>query len=318
MNDTPANLFRRTLLVGSVALVGGWNTFICLLGIFLLADRVHGSELKLWYERPASVWEEALPLGNGRLGAMVYGGVDREVIKLNEDTFWGGGPHNNLNPAALPALPEIRSLIAAGRYQQASTLAEKSITSQGAQGMPYQSAGVLDIHFPGHDNYADYYRELDLDQAVARTRYRVQDVIYQREVFTSFVDQVVVIRVQADRKASLNFSVGLSHPDGMEVTARADDLSLLMQGKSADHEGIKGQVRLAGVARILLVDGQLRVQGKRLVANNATEAVILVSMATNFVNYRDLGRLMGLFTIPEVMVHRLWCLHKKRRLHRRL
>src|SRR5690606_24266387 len=113
-------------------------------------------ERVLWYAQPAQTWEEALPLGNGRLGAMVYGGVTRETIQLNEDSFWAGGPHNNLNPAARSALPNIRQLISAGEYSAASALAEKTITSQGAQGMPYQSAGVLDIHFPGHEHYAEY------------------------------------------------------------------------------------------------------------------------------------------------------------------
>src|SRR5690554_5515263 len=119
---------------------------VCVCTLLLSLAGVAGAgELKLWYEQPARIWEEALPLGNGRLGAMVYGGVTQETIQLNEDTFWAGGPHNNLNPAARAALPEIRRLIAAGQYSEASALAEKSIASQGAQGMPYQSAGVLAI-----------------------------------------------------------------------------------------------------------------------------------------------------------------------------
>jgi alpha-L-fucosidase 2 len=263
------------------------RVLVRLLAAFMCAQHALGVENKLWYDKPAQTWEEALPLGNGRLGAMVYGGVERETIQLNEDTFWAGGPHNNLNPAAASALPQIRTLINTGHYREASALAEKSITSQGPQGMPYQSAGVLDIQFPGHEQFKDYYRELDLDQAVARTRYSVNGVVFQREVFTSFVDQVVIIRLQASRKTALNFSVGLSHPDGMDVTATADFLQ--MQGVSADHEGIKGQVKLANFARILHSDGELHVQGKRLFITNASEAVIFIAMATNFVNYHDLS-----------------------------
>lgn len=247
----------------------------------------HAGELTLWYEQPAGSWEEALPLGNGRLGAMVYGGVETETIQLNEDTFWAGGPHNNLNPAARTALPEIRRLIAAGKYSAASALAEKSITSQGAQGMPYQSAGVLDITFPEHGKYADYYRELDLNDAIARVRYTVDGTLFQREVFTSFVDQVVVIRLFADRPRALNFSVGLSHPDGMAVSEIGS--GLLMQGKSADHEGVKGQVRLANLTRVIHTDGKMQMRDQRLTVSDASEAVILVAMATNFVNYRDLS-----------------------------
>lgn len=245
------------------------------------------SDLKLWYEQPANTWEEALPLGNGRLGAMVYGGVSKESIQLNEDTFWAGGPHNNLNAAARTALPEIRRLIAAGQHSAASALAEKSITSQGAQGMPYQSAGVLDMVFPGHEKYSKYYRELDLNDATVRVRYAVGDTQFHREIFTSFVDQVVVIRVSADRPNALNFSVGLSHPEGMTIKEKSD--GLLMQGKSIDHEGITGQVELANRVNILPVGGKLEVRNNRLLVSEANEAIILVALATNFVNYRDLS-----------------------------
>jgi alpha-L-fucosidase 2 len=260
---------------------------IIFLAALLTFKMAYAAELKLWYEQPARTWEEALPLGNGRLGAMVFGGVDKETIQLNEDTFWAGGPYNNLNPAARNALPEIRRLIAFGKHAQASALAEKTISSQGAQGMPYQSAGVVDLHFPGHEKFQHYYRDLSLTDAVARVRYTVNGINFQREVFTSFVDQAVVIRLRAEHKGALNFSVGLSHPDGMAITARENEL--LMQGTSVDHEGIKGQVKLANLVRLAQTDGSVRVNGKRLQISDATEALILITMATNFVNYRDIS-----------------------------
>src|SRR3989338_829373 len=138
------------------------------------------TDLKLWYNQPASLWEEALPIGNGRLGAMVYGKPSNETIQLNENTFWAGGPHNTINTAALSSLPRIRRLIATGDYAAAEALAAKTITSQGAQGMPYQSAGNLQLEFPTHSNYRNYYRDLDLANAVASSRYQVEDVIYSR------------------------------------------------------------------------------------------------------------------------------------------
>ncbi|WP_308365681.1 MULTISPECIES: glycoside hydrolase family 95 protein [unclassified Microbulbifer] len=266
-----------------------WGVVALLSATFATGVAADPGALKLWYEKPATRWEEALPLGNGRLGAMVYGGVGTETIQLNEDTFWAGGPHNNLNPAALEALPEIRRLIDAGDYAGASALGAKSITSQGAQGMPYQSAGVLRIDFPGQENFQDYHRELDLENAVARTRYRVGEVQYEREVFSSFVDQVVAVRLKASRAGALNFSLTLEHPDGMAVTANAADRSVLMEGRSRDHEGIEGQVKLADLAKIVQVDGRVRAKGDRLQVSGASEALILVSMATNFVNYRDLS-----------------------------
>ena len=262
-----------------------------LLVFYSLTPSAHANRgmLKFWYDKPAAEWEEALPLGNGRLGAMVYGGANDEIIQLNEDTFWAGGPYNNLNPAALKALPEIRRLLQKGNYAEASALGEKSITSQGAHGMPYQSAGELQIHFPGHENYTDYYRELDLHTAVARTRYRVDDVNYEREIFTSFVDQVIIIRLHADRKGSLNFTLDLSHPDGMTLTSNAEERSMIMRGRSRDHEGVKGKIDLVDLVKIVEIDGKVKKQGKQLKVSNATEALILVSIATNFVNYRDVS-----------------------------
>ena len=194
---------------------------------------------KLWYTQPAAVWEEALPLGNGRLGAMVYGDPASENIQLNENTFWAGGPHNNLNPAALKALPEIRRLITAGEYSAAEKLGEQAITSQGSNGMPYQTAGNLHLTFPGHKNYRHYYRDLNIANAVATTRYEVDGVIYEREIFTSFVDQVIAIKLTASKAGALTFSAHLSHPSPMAFSVGSDGATLMMQGLSKDHEGIK-------------------------------------------------------------------------------
>ncbi|MDN4502393.1 glycoside hydrolase family 95 protein [Alteromonadaceae bacterium BrNp21-10] len=251
------------------------------------------SSQKLWYDQPASQWEAALPLGNGRLGAMVYGGVQTETIQLNEDTFWAGGPHNNLNLTAKSALPKIRQLINAGDYAAASQMAEKNITSQGAQGMPYQSAGVLNLEFSSHQQYSNYYRELDLENAVATTRYQVNDVIYQREIFSSFVDNVIIIHLSASKKNALNFSMSLSHPDKMQVTALPNTNSLLMEGTSRDHEGIKGQVKLANLAKILNSDGKVIQQNDTLKVTDASEVIIVVSLATNVVNYNDISASAG-------------------------
>ena len=270
--------------------------FVCFFIWCVVTEATHSAEthsapLKLWYDEPATVWEAALPLGNGRIGAMVYGGVPVETIQLNEDTFWAGGPHNNLNLSALNALPEIRRLIDEGDYAAASDLAEKSITSQGAQGMPYQSAGVLQLEFSGHKKYTDYYRELDLQNAIATTRYKVGEVEFQREIFTSFVDQVVVVRLKASRANALDFSLSLSHPESQSMVAKAipETASILMEGKSRDHEGIKGKVKLVNLARIVQTDGKVIQDGNALSVSAASEALILVSLATNFVNYADIS-----------------------------
>ncbi len=255
---------------------------------FALPARATDS-LKLWYDKPASTWEAALPLGNGRIGAMVYGGAPNEIIQLNEDTFWAGGPHNNLNLSALNALSEIRGLIDKGNYAGASALAEKAITSQGAQGMPYQSAGMLRLEFPGHEKYRNYYRELDLQNATATTRYNVGGVEFRREVFTSFVDQVVAIRLTASRAKALDLTLSLSHPESTRVNVVPGTSRILMEVLSRDHEGIKGQVKLASLARVVHTDGSVEQEGNNLRVSAASQALILVSMATNFVNYADIS-----------------------------
>src|SRR5574344_811493 len=135
----------------------------------------------LWYDKPAAVWTEALPLGNGRLGAMVYGTPGIEQIQLNEETIWAGRPNNNANPEALEYLPKVRDLVFAGKYQEAQTLASEKVMSKTNSGMPYQSFGELRIAFPGDTNYTNYYRELSIDSARTIVRYDVDGVQYKRE-----------------------------------------------------------------------------------------------------------------------------------------
>ena len=287
------NRFRKCF-VALLCMMMGWQSAYA-----------NSTSAKLWYNAPATTWESALPLGNGRLGAMVYGGVLTETIQLNEDTYWAGSPHNNLNLAAKQNLAQIRRLIGTGEYVAASDLAEKSITSQGAQGMPYQSAGLLQLEFEGHQQFSDYYRELDLQTAVATTRYKVDGVSYSREVFASFVDQVIVVRLMASQAGKLNFTVSLSHPDKMEVKANATQASLLMQGQSPDHEGIAGEVKLVDLVKVVSNNGQLTQANNKLVVASASEVVLLVSMATTFVNYADISAnaLERAETIMQKAVH---------------
>ena len=133
----------------------------------LLPFKVTAGEYKLWYDKPASVWTEALPLGNGRLGAMVFGNPSVEQIQLNEETIWAGRPNNNANPEALANIPKVRELVFAGKYLEAQTLATEKVMAKTNSGMPYQTFGDLRIAFPGHARYTDYYRELSLDSAHA-------------------------------------------------------------------------------------------------------------------------------------------------------
>nr|WP_233009523.1 glycoside hydrolase family 95 protein [Rheinheimera faecalis] len=266
-------------------------SLLCLLSLFsafATSAVPAATDSKLWYQQPATLWEEALPLGNGRLGAMVYGKPSDEIIQLNENTFWAGGPHNNLNTAALSSLPKIRSLIASGDYTASEALAAKSITSQGPQGMPYQSAGNLQLEFPVHTYYRNYYRDLDIANAVASTRYQVGEVIYSREVFTSLVDQVLVVKLTASKPGKLSFKAYLSHP-AKAAFSKQNASTVLMQLQSADHEGIKGQVQLASLLQVQNSGGSLSQKDHQIQVENADSVVLLVSMATNFINYKDIS-----------------------------
>ncbi|MBN2806824.1 MAG: glycoside hydrolase family 95 protein, partial [Prolixibacteraceae bacterium] len=134
---------------------------------------------KLWYLQPASVWNEALPVGNGRLGAMVYGDPALEKIQLNEESFWSGGPSRNDNPAALDALPQVRQLIFDGKYHDVEKLINEKMLSP-LHGSMYQSIGHLKLNFPGHEQFSQYHRELDLEQALFSTRYTVNGTTFHR------------------------------------------------------------------------------------------------------------------------------------------
>lgn len=158
------------------------------------------NNLKLWYDSPARQWVEALPLGNGSLGAMVFGDPIHERFQLNEETVWGGSPHNNTNPKAKEALPRIRQLIFEGKNKEAQELCGPAICSQSANGMPYQTVGTLHLDFEGISKYDDYYRDLDIEKAIATTRFTANGVTYVRETFTSFPDRLLVIRLTASKK----------------------------------------------------------------------------------------------------------------------
>src|SRR5437899_6185094 len=168
--------------------------------------------LVLWYKKPASEWVEALPIGNGRLGAMVFGGTTNERLQLNEDTLYAGGPYDPNNREALQALPEVRRLIFAGKYQEANNLIGKKMMAHPIKQMPYEPVGDLKLEFPTDVEASSYRRELDLDTATAKVTYTVGGVNFMREIFASPVDQVIVVHLTADRSGQINFDVSLATP----------------------------------------------------------------------------------------------------------
>ena len=263
----------------------------CAFLLVALLLQAQNTELKLWYNQPAERWVEALPLGNGRLGAMVYGNPIHEEIQLNEETIWGGSPHNNTNPKAKEALAEIRQLIFDGKNAEAQKLCGEAISSKSANGMPYQTIGSLHLDFDGIDDYNNYYRDLNIENAIATTRFTANGVNYTREVFTSFPDDVIIIRLTADQKEKISFKAHYTTPYVNNITQSiTSNKELQLNGKANDHEGIEGKIHFTTLTRIDHHGGKLTTIGdSALYLSDANSATIYVSAGTNFINYKDIS-----------------------------
>jgi len=283
-----------SLLVGlmiSVLLIGGQCS--------KPGNHNNSSSLFLHYTKPAKLWVEALPVGNGRLAAMVFGGAPQERIQLNEGTVWAGGPYDNVNPEAYRALPQVQQLIFAGKYEQAHRLVNEKMIARQAHGMPYQTVGDLVLYFPGHDSCSHYQRRLNLDNATTTVSYRVGEVTYTREVFASFTDQVIIIRLSADKPDQITFTAEFASPQQTSVTVEAPDV-LVMNGRGSDFEGVTGQITFQARAKIIPQRGVLFAENGRLRLEHGDNVTIMIAMATNFINYQNLGGAPDSITINQL------------------
>ncbi len=246
-------------------------------------------QLKLWYDHPSGdIWQNALPIGNGKLGAMVYGNVDTETIQLNEHTVWSGGPNRNDNLLCLDSLAEIRKLIFDGKQDEAQQLANKAIVSQTSQGQMFEPVGSLRLVFDKHENYINYYRELDLEKAVQKTSYTIDDVTYTREILASFPDHVIAMHLTASKPGNISFTAFFSTPQPKAVMQTAFAKELTISGTTIDHEGVEGKIKFKGIARFKLDGGTLSSNDTALTVKNANGVTIYISIATNFNNYQDI------------------------------
>ena len=278
----------------------------------------------LWYLRPASYWEEALPLGNGRLGVMHSGGIAVDTLQLNEDTFWDCGPNRNYNPNALGVLKQVRDSIFAHRYAAVQDLAVSNFNSPTSQGAAYRAGGVLLIGFPGQQfnnreegrtaNAKDargYKRMLDMNTATSTVTYNVGGTTYKRTVFTSFADNVVIIRLEASRRGMLDFTLaytGCNKTNGEVLTSNqlydSRTIKATMGPAERQTEHVDNKLNLCTMIRIADCDGKITsstvniashgtageaANAPQLMVKGATSATIVVSQATNFKHYDDVS-----------------------------
>ncbi len=276
---------RRFLLGGSAAAAAGLSAP----AMATAAEAAKAHAHRLWYRQPAEKWTEALPVGNGRAGAMIFGGVARERLQLNEDTLWSGGPYDPVNPAARDALPEVRRLIFAGRYAEAQALADARLMARPLKQMSYQTAGDLFIDMPqlAQAEIRDYARELDLDAALATTRFEANGTRFRREVVACPVRQIIAVRLSADRRGAISCAVGLSSP--LKHETAIDGETLVLAGRNGDMAGIAGALRFELRARVVTRGGTLGKRDGKIIIHSADQTTLLIALATSFRRFDDVG-----------------------------
>ena len=250
---------------------------------------VNAQQHKLWYNKPATQWLEALPIGNSHLGAMVYGGTNTEQIQLNEETFWSGSPHNNNNPDAKVAMKDVRRLIFEGKEKEAETLIDKAFF-KGPHGQKYLPLGDLMLSFDYQSETApvNYRRELNLGDALCTTSFDVDGVKFIRTAFASQADNAIIIQITASKKKALNFGVSYQRnqqPVEGGIVAKNEHTYTI---NNVEHEGIAGKLQ-AEVRVKVVADGNVADVGSDMQVRNATNATIFITAATNYVNYQTIN-----------------------------
>ena len=237
----------------------------------------------LWYAQPAEKWTDALPIGNGRMGAMIFGGVFDERIQFNEDTLWRGQPHDYVRAGAGEQLTAIRSLLAAGNITNAITLARSNFLSDPVRQKAYQPFGDLRLHFAGAGEVTDYRRELNLDSAIARVSYRLGGVTFKREGFASYPDRAIVVRITADKPGQISFTLKLDSPQTNSQTLAISGNTLALTGQ-VETGGLKFEARV----QVRCDGGAVSTNGNTIVVASANAATVYLVAATSFKNFQDI------------------------------
>lgn len=245
-------------------------------------------ELRLWYRQPAANWNEALPIGNGKLAAMVFGKPDQEQLQLNDETIWAGGPHNNIVDGAGEVISDLRRLLFEKKYEQAQRLSLEKMRPQ-QNGMPYLPAGDLFIKMQGLGDVSDYYRDLSLDSAVSSVSFQSGGVKYKREYFTSFNQNVLVVRMSASRRSAINCSVFLRLPFEKAKTGINANRFLYGNATARSHEKLEGKINYSIQVSPQVIGGTLRLTDSSFEIASADAVVLMLTIATNFIDYKTLG-----------------------------
>jgi alpha-L-fucosidase 2 len=259
------------------------------------SDTSKWRDLKLWYRQPAQEWTQALPIGNGRLGAMVFGGTEHERLQFNEDTLWTGQPREYHHDGAVEYLPIVRKLLFEGKQSQAEELAAEHMMSVPLRQEKYQPFGDLYLHLPGHDKASNYRRELDIDAGIARVHYRIGETTFTREVFSSFPDQVIVVHLTCSEPGRLTFTATMDSPHTQTRVLVVDKDMLALRGRLREYTSrrlkqqmpsvLKFEARLGWQAQ----GGKVRVTNDALVVENANSATLILAAATSFKNFEDVS-----------------------------
>lgn len=288
-----------TALVGLIGLLAvPQGTAAQEITIDSIAERKFDPATLMWYKTPAKRWEEALPVGNGRLGGMVYGDADNEQILLNEDTYWTGGPYSTVVKGGYEALPEIQRLVFAGELLKAHNLFNRRLMGYPVEQQKYQVLGDLHLFMTHSGTVTDHRRWLDLRTGIATVSYRVDGVTYRREVFSSAPDQVLVVRITADKPGKITFKANLRGQRNKAHSNYATDYfqmdgygqdGLVLRGKSADYLGVQGRLKYEARLQAIPQGGRMWVDDVDLHVQGADAVTLYIAAATNFVNYRDVS-----------------------------
>ncbi|MBR0166469.1 MAG: glycoside hydrolase N-terminal domain-containing protein [Prevotella sp.] len=258
-----------------------FTTFLCA----CIALAMQAQQHQLWYDKPASHWLQALPIGNSHLGAMIYGGTDIEEIQLNEETFWSGSPHNNNSTEARAHLQEVRDSIFAGKEEGAHAILDQYFF-KGPHGMRFLPLGSLKLKFQASGETSNYRRSLDLSTAMATTRYRIGDVAYERTCFASQADNVIIVHIKAGQTGALTFTIAFDSP--LADTTHVDGHQLAALIKGVEQEGIPAGLQ-AECRVSVKTDGEVIDSEESMRVRNATSATLYITAATNYVNYHDVS-----------------------------